>query len=86
MKFVPKGRKFCTNPKVVWNDCILTWVNTFNYLGYTICNEKNGDDDEIEKRMCKMRVQANVLGLRFAKASFKVKKKLFSTFLAPFIV
>ena len=39
-----------------------------------------GDDDEIEKRMCKMRVQANVLGLRFAKASFKVKKKLFSTF------
>ena len=40
MKFVPKGKKSCTNPKVVLNDCILTCSNTFNYLGYTMSNEK----------------------------------------------
>jgi len=80
MKFSAKGKASLMTPDILLDNYVLDWINEFNYLGYTISNNKNCDDLEVKKRTKNMRVQAIILGIRFAKASCEVKRKLFSTF------
>jgi len=76
--------KGCTQPDpiVSVNEVPLSWVDSYKYLGYTICNSVVGfDDKEILIRIQDMRKRMHMLFNRFHRLNFSTKKYLFMTYM-----
>jgi len=81
MRFSVGKDSVLPDPDVTLNNNSLSWVDSYKYLGFTICNNIiKFDEAEMCVRARELRIRANMLCSRFREADNNIKKYLFQTY------